>query len=99
MHKINLKKPLLLISGKPVIEGGKELILSEVISESIVQDTSTENALKLHSLCEKIYQSGTLEVDDSDLEIFKKAVESNRYITILVKGQVLKEIARQKKSD
>ena len=97
MHKINLKKPLLQLNGLPVSDGQKEVMLSESIANCISQSGSQSNSLKLFEMAEKLYKTGELNVDTTDLTLFKDQVESNQMAAINLKGQVLKEIAKQVK--
>lgn len=96
MHKINLKKPLLMLNGSPALNNGEQILLSTTIAD-LISSGAGANSLKVFEQCKSLYTTGELNLDTTDLDEFKKLVDSNQNATILLKGQVLQEIAKQVK--
>lgn len=90
MITIDLSKGLCDLKGKE-IEGGNTL--GELIANFLVSD-SKGPALKFFEWAEKLNDGGIIEVDSSDFDTFKSFVETNERMTILVKGQVLRELRK-----
>lgn len=94
MKKINLNFPLTDLAKNPILENGKPMIISQIIANSLAQSQS-ENSLKMNSICERLYESGEIELDEADLEFFRKNVEKCPLAADRLRGVVLREIANQ----
>lgn len=86
--KIDLNKKLRDLSGKE-IEGSN---MGHLLSQILASSSSKENAVKMYYWATKLYAGEELDLDPSDLSIFKSFVENNETLTILSKAQILQEI-------
>lgn len=86
--KINLNKALRDLSGKE-IEGSN---MGKLLSQILASSSTKENAVKMYYWATKLYAGEELDLDPTDLSIFKNFVENNESLTILSKAQILEEI-------
>lgn len=54
-------------------------------------------AIKIIDWARSLHQTGIVELDAADLDLFKQKVESSQHLSILIKGPVLKIVAAAKK--
>lgn len=84
---IDLNKNVVDLDGKE-IEG---VNLGKIIAQTLVQ-SSKGDALKVWSWATKLHAGESLDLDDSDKELFKNFIKENDSLTILTKAQVLKSL-------
>jgi hypothetical protein len=83
----------MLINGSPVMIGGRELTVGDVIS-SILTTKKVEqfNTLKAYALAQRFYKSTVTDLDDSDYSSLRETVEKNDQYIPLVIAQVLQAL-------
>ena len=69
--------------------------VNEVIGNLLAGDTKPRDALKQLNLAKKIYESGIVEVDDSDYNYLQDFIKAAQLPTIVV-GQILESLDSQK---
>lgn len=87
--KIDMNKPLLDLDGKQ--------IENETIGKNIARALMASNegdALKQLDWSLKLYNGETIDLDTSDQETMKKAIQDSKMITNLVKGQALQLLVK-----
>lgn len=95
MHKINLKKPL-TVFGKPAHDQNGPILINEAIANGLIQGRSS-NPAKMMSICLRLHDQGEVELDDTDLEFLKNAINQCQAVTDLLIATVLDEIGKQTK--
>lgn len=95
--KIDLNKPVLDLSESGAEKGLQPTNqkLSHVLGQMLKASTEGD-ALKYLDWAIELYQSGAIEVDQSDLELLTNFVKNNRQAWALVKGQLLREFIAAK---
>ena len=83
--KINLKKPIMDLSGSE-IEGSN---LGQLLAQMLASASTKENAIKMYYWAQKLYAGEEIDLDPSDTSILKTFVESNEQLTVLAKAQIL----------
>lgn len=87
--KINLNKSIVDLSGKE-IEGSN---LGQLVSQLLASSSSKENTIKMYYWAQKLYAGEEIDLDPTDLSIFKSFIEGNEQLTVLAKAQILEAIA------
>jgi len=87
--KINLNKSIVDLSGKE-IEGSN---LGQLVSQLLASSSSKENTIKMYYWAQKLYAGEEIDLDPTDLSIFKSFIEGNEQLTVLAKAQILEAIS------
>ena len=93
----NFKTPLLDADDKPVTRDGKELILSNLLSNIIMQSRMSDKTIKFFDWALELKKTGELILDNTDRETLAGFILNHTELTIFEKGrfnQVL--IAKEK---
>ena len=92
--KVDLNFELLSIDGTP-IEGA---IAGKLVAQRIAT-ANQGDALKLFGWATKLYKGDALDLDASDMQVFRSLIENDQELTILTKAQVMEVIlaAKEKK--
>jgi hypothetical protein len=91
MNKLNLTKPVNGLDGKAIKDGEEELKISKVLANALAQSNQLE-PIKFFDWAVRLFNDGVLEVDDTDLELIVNFVKSNKGLSVLVSGQILKAL-------
>jgi hypothetical protein len=82
-------KPITSLAGEEVKnKDGSVFMSGDAIAEILLNNTEGEK-LKCFVLAQKFYSEKEVELDASDKELVKKAIEQNKIYTNLVSGQLL----------
>jgi hypothetical protein len=89
MIKLELEDELFALDGQKVVDAadGESKPVRRWIAEAMAHSREAKDSLKLYDLSRRLY-AGPIEVDQSDFDMIKEAVEKSQLIT-LVKGQLL----------
>lgn len=87
MAKFNFKKALLDGDNKPLKDGEKELILSELLSGVIFGSRMTECSIKFFDWGLELKKSGALTLDKTDTQALKDYILSHPALSVLEKGR------------
>ena len=88
--KINLKQVLVNFKNESLKnEKGEELTIGEALSNVMIL-AKEGGKMKLFVLAEKFYKEKEIDLDASDLNLVKKAVQASEGYSILVTGQLEK---------
>ncbi len=85
---IPVKDALVDFEKKPLMAGEEKMTVGSALA-NILMGAKEGGKMKLYALAQKAYTDKTLDVDESDLALIKKAVETNESYTNLVTGQLL----------
>lgn len=77
-------------------EKGNELILSKVIAQALYSSAPGVDPLKAFEWSQNFYKDGFVEMDQSDLNLFKSYIESSQF-AVVIKGVTLQLISDCKK--
>lgn len=88
--KYDFKLPLRDAEDKPVIENDKEVVLSNVISNVIMNATMTEAPMKFFDWALDLKKTGSVTLDDTDKETFVKFITGHPHLPVITKGRLLK---------
>ena len=91
--KINLNKPLCQPNGKP-IEG---LNIAEQLADGLANQLRSKNPRKVWGWCQELHKSKSLELDATDYDLLVEEINQAEGFSVLFRGQVLDELAKQKK--
>lgn len=87
---IDFNKNVTLLDGST-----SEQHLGQIVANAI-NSAKEGDALKLRSWAFDLYGKKTLELDSSDLEVFKAVIQKSEYLTVISKGEALQIIADSK---
>jgi len=96
MKKINLDLQFKTLTGQLVVasnENKQPLILKMVLLNilGIYQAPNGEESIKVYDIGIRINQAkNNIELEDSDFELIKKVVDSNKLFTSIITAQILK---------
>lgn len=85
---IKTDKKLVTFDGETMKAGDDDLTLGMAIANVLVMATEG-GKMKLFTLGQAAYAANTLEVDEADLTLIKRSVESSNAYNNLVLGQML----------
>jgi len=85
---IPVKDVLVDFEKKPLMAGEEKMTVGSAVA-NILMAATEGGKMKLYTLAQKAYSDKSLDVDESDLSLIKKAVETNTSYTNLVTGQLL----------
>jgi hypothetical protein len=85
--KLDLNKPIFNLLSEPIPNTHLGKFLGDEIAAS-----NSQPVVKFFDWAVKLYRTGLIEIDNSDRELIKKFIEDSPRMTVLVKGQLLKEI-------
>ena len=86
--KINAKQPVLTLKGEQYKSGEEGVTVGSVISDILATD-QTGGKMKLFILAKKFYEEKEVELDEADISLVKKAVESCKGWNNVILGQIL----------
>lgn len=92
MKKINLKKPL-QIFGQPVHDENGPILISQAVARLLVQDRSA-NPIKMTSICLRLHDVGEVELDETDFNFLKNAVENCKIASDMLVAAALNELGQ-----
>lgn len=88
MKTLNLTAQINGLDGQPMKESPT---LGKVLGSALVSG-SKGDPIKYLDWALKLYNEGKIEVDDADFEAIKEFIKNNDGLTILAKGQLLKQM-------
>ncbi len=90
MKKINTAQPINTLAGVQYKDAsGNPVTLGMVIAESMAAET-TGGKMKIYALATAAYSGKTMEVDDADLALIKRVLETtNVFNSAIINGQAL----------
>ncbi len=86
--KINTKTVFKDLSGKELKDGNEPLTLGIAIA-NILLTSKVNGKMKMFVLAQDFYNKESMEVDQADLSIIKKAAEETEGYNTIVTGQLL----------
>jgi hypothetical protein len=86
--KLDLNKQLMQLDGNPA-----ENTMAKLLAADLVQGTDGP-AIKLLDWAFALWKSGIIEIDNADLQMLKAQIENSPRLTVLAKGQLLKELIK-----
>jgi len=89
--KLDLGKELLGLDGKPVMDGDKPLLMSKFVA-GLLAAGQTDDAVKFMDWALKLYNEGSIEIDESDKEKLLAFLNENKTMTNLAKGAIMKTV-------
>ena len=90
MRKINFCVPIVDLENKEVTNGGKKVMINEVIANMLSGSKPRKSAIRQLNLALNIFNSKeAIDIEDEDVETIKRVVEEQS-ATVLVAGQLLK---------
>ena len=89
--KLNLNEVLLSLDGKELDHGDKHLTVGISLAQILVAG-SNKDALRAYVLGKKLMDAEEVELDASEVNFIKTAIEENQTYTVLVKGQLLEKL-------
>lgn len=89
--KLNLNEVLLSLDGKELDDGDKSLTVGISLARILVTG-SNKDALRAYVLGKKLMDAEEVELDASEVNFIKTAIEENQTYTVLVKGQLLEKL-------
>lgn len=108
MLKLNLKQPLLNLSGKPIKdEDDKVVEIGKVMANAIISNHTTNDATRNYILATKFYQQDEIEFTAEDLEYVKSQIKevgkdpakTGTILPVIYKGQILEILDKVDKSE
>lgn len=94
--KIKTKDPIVDLSGKETKgEDGKIFTIGRAISD-ILLAAKEGGKMKLFVMAQKFHTEKEVELDNADLELIKKSVETSSVYNNLVTGQILVGLSKLK---
>lgn len=85
--KINLNKNVVGVDGKELQDSNMGKIIANALASS-----QNGDALKLMDWALKLYNGKELDLDPSDLQVFKDFVLNNQSFTVLLRARILENI-------
>ena len=89
--KIDLNKQVTLLDGSEATEH-----LWVIAANALNEDTHQVDAMKVRDRAFTLHAKKPLELDKSDLNLFKEIIERSTYLRILPKGEILEIISSSK---
>lgn len=90
-YRIDLDKPLLDLDQNPLPEAN----MGKHVAKSLVSSPDGD-AIKYLDWAIDLQKNGVIETDSADLDTLQTHVKNARDLTVLAKGQILKEIKAQR---
>jgi len=84
---LKTKEAIKNLAGEDIKDEQVTFTVGKAISTILLE--AEGDKMKLFILAQKAYEEKDLDLDDSDLQLVKKAVESTKKFTNLVTGQIL----------
>jgi len=94
MKKIEVSQLLKNFKGEELKgENGESLTLGKALSNVLILSQEGDK-MKTFVLAQRLYlENGCVELDDSDFQLVKKAVEADKAYAVIVTGQILVVLA------
>lgn len=90
--KINVDQPLLTLDGQPVVEGGKPVLVKDVLLMACLASLETDRqqqglAYRLYTLANLVHAGGELDIEAADAAFLQQRVEAVGFSPLAV-GQL-----------
>ncbi len=90
--KIKADETLKYLSGEELKDEDNTVVTVGKILSNILLADKSGGKMKLYHLAQKFYSEKEVELDKSDLELVKKAVENSQGLSNLLTGQILEKL-------
>lgn len=86
--KINTSQKVLTLKGDAYKNGTTDLTIGGVIAEALAA-SQEGNKMKLYTLAQRAFSEETMDVDDADISLIRKALEKCTTYNNIIIGQTL----------